>query len=66
MARAYSPESLVVGLALVAIGVVWTLGNLGRLDALATLRTWWPSILIVWGGLELAATLTRRSSAGRS
>ncbi len=65
MTRAFSPESLVVGLALVAIGIVWTLGNLGRLDALSVLRTWWPTTLVVWGLLELADLLTRRRE-GRS
>jgi hypothetical protein len=66
MARAFRPEGVVSGLALVAVGVVWTLGNLGEVDALLILRTWWPLTLIVWGALELAATLTRRTSAGRS
>ena len=66
MARAYSPEGVVSGLALVAVGVVWTLGNIGAVDALSILRTWWPVTLIVWGALELTATLTRRANAGRS
>ena len=29
------------------------LANMGRVDLLYTLRTWWPLTLIVWGGLEL-------------
>lgn len=59
-------EGLVLGLCLVALGVVWTLANLGRLDLLTTLRTWWPASLVVWGGLELAAALHRRAQDGRS
>jgi hypothetical protein len=46
-------EGLVAGLSLVAVGVLWTLANLGRLDLLATLRTFWPAVLVVWGLLEL-------------
>jgi cell wall-active antibiotic response 4TMS protein YvqF len=59
-------EGLVLGLCLVALGVVWTLSNLGRLDLLTTLRTWWPASLVVWGALELAAALNRRAQDGRS
>jgi hypothetical protein len=47
------PEPLVVGVSLIALGALWTLGNLGRLDMLSTVRTWWPSILVIWGLLEL-------------
>jgi len=46
-------EGLIVGVALAAIGGLWTLSNFGRLDLLATLRTYWPSLLVLWGGLEL-------------
>ena len=46
-------EGLVVGSSLAAVGVLWTLANLGQLDLLATLRGWWPAVLIVWGLLEL-------------
>jgi cell wall-active antibiotic response 4TMS protein YvqF len=59
-------ERLVVGLGLVGIGVVWTLGNLGKLDALETLHRWWPLLLVVWGGLDLAAWAARGSQARRS
>lgn len=65
MTRAFKPEALVLGLSLVALGVLWTLANLGRVELLSTLRTWWPVTLVVWGMLELAAWLARRS-AGRS
>jgi Domain of unknown function (DUF5668) len=61
---AYRPETLALGLSLIALGVLWTLANLGALDLLATLRTWWPVSLIVWGVLELMATLARRSERG--
>lgn len=46
-------EGVVAGVALVAVGVLWTAANLGRLDLLATLRTWWPGLLVIWGLLEL-------------
>jgi hypothetical protein len=63
MARGPSPEGIVVGVGLIGVGVAWTLGNLGRIDLLATLRTWWPLLLVVWGALELYAFFThpRRS-----
>ena len=54
-------ERLVVGIGLVGIGVVWTLGNLGKLDALDTLHRWWPMLLVVWGALDVAAWAARRS-----
>ncbi len=59
----FSPEGLTLGICLVALGVVWTLGNTGRLDTLAVLRTWWPSSFVVWGVLELVDLALRR--AGR-
>ena len=55
-----------LGLGLIALGVVWTLGNLGRLDALDTLHRWWPLLLVVWGALELGVSLARRAQARRS
>jgi cell wall-active antibiotic response 4TMS protein YvqF len=60
-----SVEKLVLGLGLVGLGLVWTLGNLGRLDALETLHRWWPLLLVVWGALEVAVSLSRRSAARR-
>jgi len=53
MARPFKPESLVLGVALIGLGVLWTLANVGSLDLLGTLRRWWPAILVLWGGLEL-------------
>jgi cell wall-active antibiotic response 4TMS protein YvqF len=55
MARPFRPEALVLGLTLVGVGVAWILGNAGRIDLLATLRTWWPLTLVVWGVLELVS-----------
>ena len=66
MARRFRPEALVLGLTLIAVGVVWMLANAGRVDLLATLRAWWPLTLVVWGVLELVAVVVngdaRRSS----
>jgi hypothetical protein len=59
-------ESVVIGLGLIGLGVVLTLGNLERLDALHTLRTWWPLLLVVWGGLEIAGWGARRAALRRS
>jgi hypothetical protein len=61
-----SVEKVVLGLGLVSLGLVWTLGNLGKLDALETLHRWWPLLLVVWGVLEIAVHFARRPSAGRT
>jgi hypothetical protein len=53
MGLSFRPEAVVFGLCLVAVGLLWTLANLGRLELLPTLRTWWPLSLVVWGALEL-------------
>lgn len=50
-----SPEGLTLGLLLTALGVLWTLSNLGVLEMLPLLRTWWPVSLVTWGLLELLA-----------
>jgi hypothetical protein len=57
---AFSPEGLTLGVSLIVIGVLWTLSNLGRVDLLYALRTWWPAALVLWGGLELADLTIRR------
>jgi hypothetical protein len=59
----FKPDLLALGLALVAVGVLGTLSNLGRLDFVAALRTWWPLWLVVWGGLELVNTYAARRSS---
>jgi hypothetical protein len=57
----FSPEGLTLGIGLVALGVLWTLANLGRLELLPVLRTWWPASLLLWGVLELVELAVRRS-----
>jgi hypothetical protein len=63
---AFSPEGVAFGVSLVVLGVLGTLANLGKLELLPLLRTWWPLTLVLWGVLELADLLIRRSSSGRS
>ena len=60
MALRFKPEPLVLGLALIALGLAWVLANAGYLDLLATLRAWWPLTLVVWGALELVAFAANR------
>lgn len=62
MARPFKPEVVVLGLSLIAVGVVWLLGNAGHVDRLATLRAWWPLTLVVWGVLELVAYALARDT----
>ncbi len=57
----FSPEGLTLGASLVALGVLWTLSNLGRVELLGALRTWWPLSLVLWGVLELVDLTIRRS-----
>jgi hypothetical protein len=59
VAGGFRAEGLVLGLLLVAVGVLWTLSNLGRIELLTTLRTWWPLALVVWGVVELVALAVR-------
>jgi hypothetical protein len=63
---AFSPEGVTFGVSLVVLGVLGTLANLGKLELLPLLRTWWPLLLVLWGVLELADLWIRRSSSGRS
>jgi hypothetical protein len=58
---AFSPEGVTFGACLVALGVVGTLANLGRVDGVEVLRTWWPLSLVLCGALELVALVQRRS-----
>ncbi len=56
-------DGVVTGLTLLAVGVLWVLSNLGRLDLLRTLAIWWPTVLVVWGVLELYNwAVSRRAS----
>jgi hypothetical protein len=59
---AFSPEGVTLGVSLVTLGVLWTLGNLGKVEILPVLRTWWPLSLALWGVLELLELWIRRSS----
>ena len=43
MAQPFKPETLVLGIALIVVGVLWTLANMGTVDLLGTLRRWWPA-----------------------
>lgn len=63
---AFSPEGVTFGVCLVALGCLGTLSNLGRIELLPLLRTWWPLSLVLWGVLELVDLWVRRSSQGRS
>jgi hypothetical protein len=58
---AFSPEGLTLGVCLVALGGMWTLANMGRIELLPSLRTWWPLSLVLWGVLELAELTLRRN-----
>jgi hypothetical protein len=60
--RGFSPEGVTFGVCLVALGVLWTLGNLGKVEVLPVLRTWWPLSLALWGVLELVDLWVRRSA----
>ena len=53
-------EAFVLGVCLLALGVLWTLANLGQLELIPTLRTWWPLSLVLWGAAELAQSLTAK------
>lgn len=57
--RAFDVEGAVLGLCLVGVGTVLTLGTMGRLDALTALRTYWPLAFVAWGVLEIGAHLLR-------
>ena len=62
MGARVSTEALVLGLGLVALGVLLLLSNLGKIELLTTLRTWWPAMLVVWGVVELANAWARSNS----
>lgn len=59
-------EGAILGLGLAALGTLWLLANLGRLELLPTLRTWWPMSLVVWGLLELISFFSHRPSLSGS
>ena len=56
----FKVEGFVLGVCLLALGVIWTLANLGQLELLPTLRTWWPASLVLWGAAELSQSLASK------
>jgi len=52
---------IVFGLAVIALGVLFTLDNLGMLDAGEILR-WWPAVLVAYGLTRLTGTAGRRNT----
>ncbi len=66
MAAPFSVERIVIGFALLGLGVLWLLANAGHIDLLSALRTWWPLLLVLWGALELATALSRPARRGGS
>ena len=58
----FRPETLALGITLVVLGVVSLLANFGYLEFLETVHTYWPLALVIWGGLEIAASLRSRLS----
>jgi hypothetical protein len=63
MAPRLRVEPMVVGLCLTGVGVLWILGNLGRLDFLTALHRWWPLSLLAWGVLELLVSWAGHGSS---
>ena len=64
MGPRFSPERIVVGLSLVALGIVGTMARSGSVDFLTVVRTWWPASLVVWGVAELFNTFLDRARRG--
>src|SRR5947209_4283289 len=55
---------LFFGLVVLALGVLWTLDNLGVLDA-STIVRWWPLLALGWGMMRLTgAGCPRRPAVG--
>jgi predicted membrane protein len=59
-ARPVTPR-LVFGLAVIALGVLFTLDNLGVLEAGEILR-WWPAVLVAYGLSRLTGASGRRNT----
>ena len=52
---------MVWGLVVLTLGVLWTLDNLGQIDASLVLQ-WWPIVPLVWGVLLLSGINGRRKT----
>jgi hypothetical protein len=52
---------MVWGLVVLSLGVLWTLDNLGQLDASLVLQ-WWPIVPLAWGLLLLSGINGRRKA----
>jgi hypothetical protein len=50
---------LVFGLVVLMLGVLWTLDNLGQIDASRVLA-WWPAVALAWGLMQLTGLGVRR------
>ncbi len=50
---------MVFGLIVLALGVLWTLDNLGLVDSGAVLQ-WWPALLVAWGVMQLTGFCCRQ------
>jgi hypothetical protein len=64
MGPRFSPERVVMGVSLVALGVVGMMARSGSLDFLTVVHTWWPSSLVLWGVAELYNTFAERAGWG--
>lgn len=53
---------MILGLAVIALGVLWTLDNLDLLEADTVVR-WWPILVIGFGAAKLFGLGTRRNGA---
>ena len=56
---------VIVGLVMMAFGVLWTLDNLGIMESGPILR-WWPLIIIAFGAIRLLGIGCNRNLAGGS
>jgi len=54
-------ESFVLGVCLLLLGCAWTAANLGLVELLPTLHTYWPLAFVIWGLAELVNTWLSRS-----
>jgi hypothetical protein len=56
-----STQRLIIGLIVITVGVVFTLDNLGLMNAQDVLR-WWPALLVGYGLMRLTGFGTRQST----